>query len=378
MNKKFDIKMLYIPGGYLPFFLTVIGTAIVSYFHFNLPYKASVIHYTHYYFFYLIVIYGAVKFGILGGILFSMVLSSIYNFDVYLNLFRLPHYLIKPFIEVLMIYTVGLLTGVLSQKLYNENLKLKMLTEELQESLELLRKNTEEKLKMEREIAKSDRLRVLGQLSAGIAHEIRNPLAAIKTAANMLKNGKYKEETLQIIIKEIDRLNEFLERFLQYAKFGKRFNEKINIKIFIDEIMDFVKLINKDYPNVQVNTNIALNENVFIQGDLNYLKQAFINIFANSFEELKSVDKGQIDFSVKVEDGKIKFIIKDNGKGFENDNLEKVFEPFYTTKNDGTGLGLTITHKIIKEHGGSIIIENDNGAKITIELEVLENENSTN
>ncbi|MGA1847145.1 sensor histidine kinase [Deferribacter abyssi] len=378
MISKIDIKKLYIPGGYVSLIFAFIGTAVVSYFHFNVPNGLNLVHFVHYYFFYLIVIYAAAKFGILGGVAFSLLLSVIYNLDVYLNLFHLPHYLIRPFIEILMIYTVGLFTGVLSQKLYNENLKLQKLTEELKESLELLRKRTEEKIKMEREIAKSDRLRVLGQLSAGIAHEVRNPLAAIKTATNMLKNGKYREDIINIIIKEIDRLNEFIERFLQYAKFSKRYSEKIYVKAFIDELMEFVKLINKDYRNVIVNTEILIGENIFIRGDLNYLKQAFINIFSNSFEELKGVDEARIDFYVRSENGKIKFIIKDNGKGFETDNIEKIFEPFYTTKSDGTGLGLTITYKIVKEHGGVITAANENGAKITIELEGFENENSVN
>lgn len=358
----------YIPGGWKSFAISILATILVSYLHFSAKSVHSVIHFFHYYFFYLIVIYSAHKFGFLGGLISSFILSLIYNPRVYL-IFSIDTDLLRPIIEVIMMYTLGIFSGIFSQKLYVEKEKLRKVSEELKLSLELLEKSMAEKIRMEKEIAKSDRLRVLGQLTAGIAHEIRNPLAAIRSGINLIKNGQQDDRIIDVVTSEIDRLNKFVERFLQYAKGGKVEDVDINVKELIEELAELVRLTSKDRQNLTFNCSTELNEGVLIRGDKNYLKQAIYNILLNSIEAVSlHKDQGLISFRGYIEGEKVVFEITDNGPGIEKSLMDAIFEPFFTTKETGTGLGLTIASKIIKEHNGEIIIENNGGTKFMIKI----------
>lgn len=358
----------FIPGGWKSFTISILATILISYFHFSVASEHSVIHFFHYYFFYLIVIYAAHKFGFLGGLASSIVLSLIYNPRVYL-MFHNDHDLIRPTIEVIMMHTLGIFSGIFSQRLYLEKEKLRKVSEDLKVSLELLEKSMDEKLKMEKEIAKSDRLRVLGQLTAGIAHEIRNPLAAIKSGINLIKNGKNDERIINVIISEVDRLNNFIERFLQYARIGKGEEKDINVKELLEETAELVKLTCKDKDNIRFDFEQNVGENVYIKGDRNYLKQAIFNIIINSIEATFAQKyMGIVRFKCDFDGEKVIFEIKDNGPGIPQSIIEAIYEPFFTTKESGTGLGLTIAAKAIKEHNGDIYIENEGGAKFTIKI----------
>jgi signal transduction histidine kinase len=321
---------------------------------------------------YIIVIIIAMNYGLIGGILASFVITVSYAPNIYLNIFELKHYHLRSFVEVLMMYTLGIFAGFYSQKLYLEKIKVQNAYKELEAA-------TEEKIRMEKEFAKSEKLRALGQLSAGIAHEIRNPLASLKSAAKLIKSGKNIEQLTDILVTEIDRLNSFIERFLQYARFGRIENKNIFIKNFYMELLEWLKLATKSTnENIKIIENYQCDENAQIKGDINNLKQAFINIFLNSVEELKSnnSDRKIIEFAVNCEDEKIIFCIKDNGRGISENIKEKIFEPFFTTKESGSGLGLTITSKIISEHEGDLKISNNNGAQFTISLKKATDEDT--
>jgi signal transduction histidine kinase len=320
---------------------------------------------------YIIVIIIAMNYGLIGGILASFVITISYAPNIYFNIFELKHYHLRSFVEVLMMYTLGIFAAFYSQKLYLEKIKVQNAYKELEAA-------TEEKIRMEKEFAKSEKLRALGQLSAGIAHEIRNPLASLKSAANLIKQGKNVEQLINILISEIDRLNNFVDRFLQYAKFGKNETRQINVENFYNELLEWLKLaIKSTKEDIKIEENFKCDKNTFIEGDLNNLKQAFINIFLNSVEELRLNGKNEklIEFSAECNKYYVIFSIKDNGSGISESIMEKIFEPFYTTKETGSGLGLTITMKIINEHGGKIDIVNDNGAKFIITFKRVTDEN---
>ncbi|UOD35691.1 HAMP domain-containing histidine kinase [Deferribacteraceae bacterium V6Fe1] len=369
---KLSIEKYFIPGSKLAGGIALVAFIIVMFFHHTTPSDVSIVHIVHYYMLYLIVIFMAMNFGFLGGVLTSLVITILYAPSVYLNIFSLKHYHIRSFVEILMMYTLGIFAGIYSQKLYREKLKVQNAYKELEQA-------AEEKIRLEKEYAKSEKLRVMGQLSAGIAHEIRNPLASLKSAARLIKSGKNTEQLTDILISEIDRLNNFIERFLQYARFGKIENKNVLIKNFYMELLEWLKLATKSTnENIQIIENYECEEKAYIRGDINNLKQAFINIFLNSVEELKNnnSDRKIIEFAVKCEDGKAIFLIKDNGRGIPDEIKERIFEPFFTTKDSGSGLGLTITSKIISEHDGDLIITNNNGAQFTIILKKAKDEDT--
>ncbi len=373
------LKKYYIPGGKSSFVISVIAVAVIVYLHITTLPGFHIIHIIHYYMLYLVVIYVAMKFGFLGGLISAFVITIFYAPGVYLNIFDLRHYHIRGFVEVLMMYTLGLFAGLYSQKLYLQNYKLKQMRDELEESLKMLQNSTDEKIQMEKEIAKSDKLRVMGQLAAGIAHEIRNPLASLKSASIMLREGNHSPKISKIMISEIDRLNAFVERFLQYANFGKIENEPINVKTFFSELCELFSLLCKTDSDIRLVTDGFVGENCFIEGDINNLKQVFLNIFSNSVEELKNYNgEKTIYFEIECEEDYVIFRVRDTGTGIPEELQSKICDPFFTTKETGTGLGLTITNKIIKDHEGILDISNNNGAEFTIKFKRYYHEDYAN
>jgi signal transduction histidine kinase len=309
------------------------------------------------------------KFGLIGGILSSIVLSLIYNPKAYLIVFSGDKELIRPVLEILMMYTLAIFSGLFSQKIYCEKEKLKKVSEELKDSLVLLERSVEEKIKMEKEIAKADRLRVIGQLTAGIAHEIRNPLAAIRSGIKLLKNRKSNERIVDLVISEVDRLNSFVERFLQYASVGKSEDIEIRAKELFDEVRELTKLTCKNKKDIIFQSTLEIDGDVLIRGDKNYLKQALFNIVLNSIEACESMNyQGKVLVNGYFDEKAVFFKVSDNGPGISESVRDTIFEPFFTTKEKGTGLGLTIANKIIKEHDGEISIENNGGLRFIVKL----------
>jgi len=317
------------------------STLIITYFHYGVPEHHTVVHISHYYAFYIIVIYTAYKFGLRGGFFMSVVLTLIYSPKAYLHILNLdfPHHIIPTIVEISMVYAVALLAGVLSGKLKKEKQKVEKVSAEM--------------LELERQLAHDDRLRVLGQLSAGIAHEIRNPLAAIKSGISIIKSGKGNDQVIDILHSEIEHLNKFVERFLQYARFGSEKSDTFVLSHFMMELTELIKLA-ASRQGVQIFQESDIPEDAEAFGDKNAIKQALLNIALNGIEATAGKKDAMIKLAVTIKDSCILFSVRDNGGGIKEDILDKIFEPFFTTKQEGTGLGLALAIKIARAHGGSL------------------------
>jgi PAS domain S-box-containing protein len=218
-------------------------------------------------------------------------------------------------------------------------------------------------LKLQEEILRMDRLVSVGELSSGIAHEIRNPLAGIKTTAQALgeemAHDDPKREYLNRITKEIDRLNDLLKTFFSFAKPQKLNPVLCNIKDIVNEI---IPLLIKDIANRGINFMEEYAPDLpRVRVDFNQMHQVFLNLFLNAIQamprggELK-IRAEAIASAPLVNPGKdyLRISISDTGRGIPAHDLKKIFDPFFTTRSKGIGLGLSITYQIIKNHGGSI------------------------
>ncbi len=234
-------------------------------------------------------------------------------------------------------------------------------------------------LKLQEEILRMDRLVSVGELSSGIAHEIRNPLAGIKTTAQALgeemAHDDPKREYLNRITKEIDRLNDLLKTFFSFAKPQKLSPVLCNIKDIVNEI---IPLLIKDIANRGINFMEEYAPDLpRVRVDFNQMHQVFLNLFLNAIQamprggELK-IRAEPIASAPLVNPGKdyVRISISDTGRGISAHDLKKMFDPFFTTRPKGIGLGLSITYQIIKNHGGSIKAESkvDKGTTFTIML----------
>ena len=239
--------------------------------------------------------------------------------------------------------------------------------------------------KIQEEILRMDRLVSLGKLASGIAHELRNPLAGIKTTAQALgeemSGDDSRREYLHRITKEIDRLNDLLKTFFSFAKPQNLNLVHCHIKDIINEIIPFlikeiadkgIRFIETYHPQLSK-----------IKVDKTQMHQVFLNLFLNAIQAMPNGGELKIEagpmISNSLEGFKqnfIKVVISDTGKGIPPHIVHRIFDPFFTTKSKGIGLGLSITYQIIKKHGGTIKVESrwEKGTSFVINLpETLEN-----
>ncbi len=214
-------------------------------------------------------------------------------------------------------------------------------------------------------LLKKEKLSVLGELAAGIAHEIRNPLTSIKGFMQVMKETKEVNDWyMEIILNELERINQIVSKLLVLAK-----PQSHDYKPFLlsDGMNYVVQLMSHEATlnNVAVSVENAI-PHAFVYGDKNQLIQVFINIMKNAIEAMQK--GGTIDLRIWEEDENINITIADTGVGISKERLEKIGEPFFTLKEKGVGLGLTTSTKIIQEHKGTLEIDSEVGKGTTIYL----------
>lgn len=249
---------------------------------------------------------------------------------------------------------------------------------EVTEVVEYVKDVTAEK-ELQQRIIQSERLAVVGRMSATVAHEIKNPLGTIVLNADLLEeelerlggqNATEARSLLGVIKSELDRLIEVVEEYLQFARLPQVKLEKGNVNEVISDLLLFLRE-EASGRNVMVVEELEASL-PFVQLHPKQLRQAFLNIVKNSFEAMP--EGGKLTVSTSKQDGQVQIIIADTGRGIPEENAELVFTPFFSTKHGGTGLGLPITTHIIQEHRGSVSFESyaGLGTIFTIRLPFLE------
>ncbi len=226
--------------------------------------------------------------------------------------------------------------------------------------------------KLEYSVRQSEKLAAVGQLAAGIAHEIRNPLASISGSIQLLGmyfTGQADEEKklMAIVLKEIDRLNNLISEFMDFVKPEKQVNDPIDLNALVKEVLELVKLnqnLRRDIVQLTSFKSTAL-----IAGSRDKLKQALLNIIINSYQAMTDSKRSEIEVSTEESDLSVLLKIKDHGCGIDEARIKKIFDAFHTTKAKGTGLGLAMTHKIIENHGAKIFVESTLGESTEFILE---------
>ena len=234
-----------------------------------------------------------------------------------------------------------------------------------------------ERKKLEQQLLHSERLATIGEMSAKVAHEIRNPLSSISLNTELLydeisnDNGDKKsdaENLIQSILNEVDTLTEITDEYLRFARFPRLETKPASIN---NVLIELSKFFNKE----RLQRGIALKENYasdlpIILLDTNQIKQAFLNILKNSFEAMP--EGGKVSISTRLKGDNIEVNITDTGHGISKDDIQSVFDPFYSAKVNGTGLGLALTMKTVEGHGGDIICKStiDKGTTMVISFPV--------
>lgn len=221
---------------------------------------------------------------------------------------------------------------------------------------------------LEAQAVRADRLLAIEELASGIAHEIRNPMGIIKTISQTLKEEKEDDdliEGLDIIINEIDRANKVIDGLLNFSRPLENEMKEISLNKILKEVV----LITDKYSNKQdVDIELHIKEDVYVIADKEKLKQVFINIILNSVQSM--INGGVLYIRTEAIDNGVNISFLDTGIGIKKEHLEKIFNPFFTTKEKGVGLGLSLSHRIIQDHNGYMTIESieSKGTQIDIYL----------
>ncbi|ALC80877.1 MULTISPECIES: PAS domain-containing protein [Bacillus] len=237
-------------------------------------------------------------------------------------------------------------------------------------AVQIILRDISERKQTEELMLRSEKLSLAGQLAAGIAHEIRNPLTAIKGFLQLMKpaihkNGQY----FDIVFSELNRIELILSELLMLAKPQQHaINNSLNMNKLIREVTALLDT-QANLNGIIINPSYCNDEDSTIKGDGNHLKQVFINFIKNSIESMPA--GGKIDIAIQAEKDYIEIVIKDEGEGIPEDILKRIGEPFLTTKEKGTGLGLMISYKIIEDHQGTVKVKSKIGEGTTFTIRFI-------
>ena len=306
------------------------------------------------------IMYAALRYGWRGGLITTAAAAASYLPHLLGGRIVQPYpgYMLSRILSLVEYFAAAALVGVLAEKDRRQRIQLE------RAGRELARVNYELQGSVER-MKRSERLYAVGQLAAGLAHEIRNPIASIAGAAGILErdpdNAAKRKACVEIIAKECARLNRLLTSFLDFARPRAPSFQKVRLEALADSVIELAThaagrhsiRFHRDYEP-------ALPE---VDCDGEQIKQVLLNLMINAIQA--SPEGGEITVSLRRGPGVVIAAVRDRGCGMTPDQMERLFDPFFTTKEAGTGLGLPVAWQIIHQHGGRIWAEANPDAGMT-------------
>ncbi len=337
-------------------FLVWFPVVLFTFLHYTTAYYHHWLHDILRRLYYLPIVFAAFSSGKRGSLSVSATVSIVYFPHAFMSIVnRDPAGSIDKALEIVLYNVVALITGFLADRLRRESEKYRSTAENLEEKLDEI-KNLEE------ELVRSEKLKALGEMTAGIAHEIKNPLASIKGAAEIvgdeISTDSPKRKLVDIQKREIDRLQNLLERFLTFARPKPLEMEKLDLKDVVSSAIDIFRT--EDHA---VSVDFRHDGSYPVMGNRESLMQIVFNLLRNSEEATDG--EGciciELEKSIFRRRESVLFSVTDSGRGIEPEELEKVFNPFFSKKEEGTGLGLSIVSRIVEQHNAHIEVESKVG-----------------
>jgi signal transduction histidine kinase len=333
---------------------------IITIAHYVIPTRLFLWHEILERLYYLPIIFAALNFGLIGGLTAAVCAGACY----------IPHILVSwhhsageadsKYAEIVVFLAVGAVTGALSDRERNRTNELRQTAEQLR----MANANLEDSF---RQLRRADRLSAVGQLAASLAHEIRNPLGSIEGAVDIVERSASEErrhEFLGIIKKEAKRLNGLLSNLLDFARPRTPQIRPVQIESIVRSVVDLTSHTAR-HQGIRLECEIEPT-GVLVQCDAEQMTQALLNLTLNAIQATPT--GGAVLISVRHEDDVVLIRVKDEGAGIDADDTERIFDPFYTTKEGGTGLGLPISYQIVTQHKGRITVERNPEVGMTFTL----------
>ena len=352
---------------FLPQFTIGLVIVLITVLHFLTPVDQIVWHEIYQRLYYIPIIAAALLYGLRGGLVASIFTTVVYSPHIYLH-WQHGHfdYSINQYAEIVIFNLVGGVMGALGDRLKLARERAEHNAEERQKAYDELQKTFEQLLQAEK-------LSSLGELSAGIVHEVRNPLAAIKGAVEILEDELAKDsprrEFADLAKKEVERLDKLVGEFLRFARPATLAVQPNDLNAIAESVISLVE-------NQAVSQSVEIEKNLQrnlskVSVDSEQIKQVLLNLAINSLQAMP--DGGKLLFRTFESDKNCVVEIEDTGGGIDQKIVSKIFDPFFTTKEKGVGLGLSIAHKIVSQHNGKLSVESNNG-NTAFTLHLLKNQ----
>jgi signal transduction histidine kinase len=249
------------------------------------------------------------------------------------------------------------------------NDEIRMLADEFNQMERSLQERDQMLATQRAELMAAERLATIGRMSAQITHEIRNPLSSIGLNAELLQDeiaqiGMKDTSEAVVLIKaiggEVDRLNAVTEHYLRFARLPRPEPVLGDLCALVQSLVDFVR---PDLRHKGVVIRATVGTLPDVPFDANLMRQALINLIRNAAEAIQ--EGGEVDLVVDLEEEWARIHVQDNGSGISGDHIEQIFEPFFSTRAEGTGLGLALAREIVEEHGGRVDVSTEVGVGTT-------------
>jgi len=327
--------------------------------------------------YYLPILFAAFAVGIRGGVAVSVFASLIYFPHAFLSLVvRDPGDALEKGLEILLYNIVAVVAGQLVDREREERVKQQRLAARLSDALD-------EQRRIEAQLIRAGRLGALGELTAGIAHEIKNPLHAMKGTAEILRDVVPKEvperKMLDLHLEEIDRLAQSADRFLTFARPSPPDRRPLDLVEIVGRVVSLVEAQARREGVRTVVRPYGGEKPSRVSGDPEQLTQLLLNLAINGVQAMAGGGDGELSFVVEPErQGERDYFVvrvSNTGPPVPEDQMERIFDPFFTTKDAGTGLGLSICARIADQHEGYLSVRNlpeDRGVEFSLSLPAKE------
>lgn len=297
--------------------------------------------------YYIPIIYSAYTFGVRGSMATSLLSGAVYVLHISEHGGDTQAAILNQYAEVLMFQVVAVVTGFLAGSERRQRQRFEKASTELATAYKELRSTVDL-------LIRADRLKSLGELAAGMAHEVRNPLSAIRGAVEIIEKeippDSPRRKFVGVIEEEVDRLNRLVGEFLSFAKPRQPERTPTDLSELIESVVTFTS---KEADNKGVRLVTRLDERLHaVPLDREQIRQVLLNLIINAIHAMP--EGGTVEIGTSLGSESVELWVRDYGVGIEPGSRDKIFDPFFTTKQQGSGLGLSIAYQIVKQHGGEI------------------------
>ena len=329
------------------------------------------------------IIITANRHGIRGGLLSASIVNAIYILYVIPRLFSFQEFDILYFIQIIVYFLIGYLSGFKATRILKKTDFDYKKIKESKVNLKKLQEQSEKLIELEEQLRLSGRLAVIGELTACLAHEIRNPLSTMISTIDVIKEECSEEinnnDFFQILIKETNRLQKIVESYLNFSKKQTMKETIYDLTLVLQDVKTMIYSIAKKY-NTCINIEIPPSP-LMMTGNAIHLWQVIVNLLLNALQSMnnggevsiivKKVQAATVNLEYKGNGSGseyLQLIICDQGTGISEENIAKIFQPFYSTKQNGTGLGLYIVKRIADENNWHITVQSEPNIGTQFEL----------